>query len=92
MSHFIYQYSIGLIVFSIGLFYAFKQGYVGVSNGKLKNLLALLATFLFFFVLHGYLQFAPMTELDAVPYTGVKPENPLWELLWIMESWSPISS
>ncbi|MEC9259357.1 MAG: hypothetical protein VX541_12735, partial [Candidatus Poribacteria bacterium] len=70
MSHFIYQYSIGLIVFSIGLFYAFKQGYVGASNGKLKNLLALLATFLFFFVLHGYLQFAPMTELDAVPYTG----------------------
>ena len=70
MSHFIYQYSIGLIVFSIGLFYAFKQGYVGVSNGKLKNLLALLVTFLFFFVLHGYLQFAPMTELDSVPYTG----------------------
>ncbi|SVC11069.1 uncharacterized protein METZ01_LOCUS263923 [marine metagenome] len=59
-----------MIVFSIGLFYAFKQGYVGASNGKLKNLLALLATFLFFFVLHGYLQFAPMTELDAVPYTG----------------------
>ena len=70
MRHFIYQYVIGLTVFGIGLFYAFKQGYIGKSNGKFRNLLALLVTFLFFFALHGYLQFAPMSELDAVPYTG----------------------
>ena len=76
MSHFIYQYFIGVVVFSIGLFYAFKQGYVGFSNGKLRNLLALLATFLFFFVLHGYLQFAPMSELEAVTYTGSETRKP----------------
>lgn len=70
MDPFIYQYSIGGIVFATGLVLAAKQGYLGVSAQGLRNLLIMLGGMLFFMVLQGYLQYAPMHEAPAVNYSG----------------------
>ncbi len=70
MDPFVYQYSLGSIVFAVGLFYAWRQGYVGPSGRPLRNLLTMLAGLAFFASLQGWLQYGDMPEATAVPYTG----------------------
>ena len=70
MDPFIYQYTIGGIVFGVGLYFAGRQGYIGFAGRGLRNLLIMLGGLMFFMVLQGYLQYGPMTEAEAVPYTG----------------------
>ncbi|MCP5520711.1 MAG: sodium/solute symporter [Verrucomicrobiales bacterium] len=70
MTAYLYSYLVGGTVFAIGLGYAAKQGYVGFSGRKLRNLLLSLGVVLFFALLQGYLQFAPMTVTPAKAYTG----------------------
>lgn len=70
MKAYLYSYLVGGAVFAIGLGYAAKQGYVGLSGRKLRNLLISLGVLLFFAVIQGWLQFAPMTVAPAKPYAG----------------------
>ncbi|MDF1738579.1 MAG: sodium:solute symporter family protein [Verrucomicrobiales bacterium] len=70
MDPFVYQYSVGGLVFVVGLYFAGRQGYIGLSGRGFRNLLLMLGGMMFFMVLQGYLQYAPMSELEAVPYTG----------------------
>ena len=67
MDPFLYQYSIGLCIFFIGIFYAYKQGYLSMEGQGLRNVVILLAGLGFFAGVQGYLQYAPMNE--ATPQT-----------------------
>ena len=80
MDPYIYQYSISGVIFAIGLYFAFRQGSVGFSGRGFRNLLLMLGGLLFFMVLQGYLQYAPMSEREAVTYTGEeRPEKMIGE-------------
>ena len=70
MDPYIYQYSIGGIVFGAGLFFGFKQGALGFEGRALKNLLAMLGGLAFFMGLQGWLQYGDMATADPVAYTG----------------------
>ena len=74
MDPYIYQYSIGGFIFLVGLFYAFRQGYVGTQGAGLRNLLILTLGLAFFAGLQGYLEYAPKDTLPAKPYTGGGPQ------------------
>jgi len=67
---FLYQYAIGGAVFAIGLVYAYRQGYLGLSGARGRWTAVILGGFAFFMGLQGYLQYAPMTEAPAVAYQG----------------------
>lgn len=76
MDPFVYQYAIGGLVFVAGLYFAGRQGYIGFSGGGFRNLLLMLGGMMFFMVLQGYLQYAPMSVAEAIPYTGgERPEK-----------------
>lgn len=62
---FTYQYTVGIILFFIGLIYASKHGYVGFRGRGLRNLIIMLGCLFFFAGLQGYLQYAPMSEAPA---------------------------
>jgi SSS family solute:Na+ symporter len=70
MAAYLYSYLVGGAVFAVGLAYAAKQGYIGFSGRRLRNLLLSLGVLLFFALLQGWLQFAPMTTAPAKAYTG----------------------
>lgn len=70
MDPLIYQYAVGGIVFAIGLGFAAKQGYIGLSGKPLVWLLVVLGGLLAIFGGQAYLQYAPMTEADPIPYAG----------------------
>ena len=70
MDPFLYQYAVGGTVFGVGMIYAYRQGYVGLSGKALQRAILMLGGLAFFAILQGYLQYAPMTELPAIPYTG----------------------
>jgi len=70
MDPFIYQYAIGGTVFAVGLVYAYRQGYLGLSGSKARWTAVIVGGFLFFMGLQGYLQYAPMEEAAAVAYEG----------------------
>ncbi|MCP4251024.1 MAG: sodium/solute symporter [bacterium] len=68
MDTFLYQYTVGGIVFVIGLIYAARQGYVGWSGPGRRNLCLLVGGLIVFAGVQGYLQFAPMHAADAVAF------------------------
>lgn len=70
MDPFFYQYSLGGIVFLMGLIYGFKQGYLGFSGRPLLLLVGTVGGLAAIMGLQGWLQYADMTEAAAVPYTG----------------------
>ncbi len=72
MSAYIYQYGLGGIVFFAGLFFAWRQGYVGLSGKGVRNLLILFFALAFYALLQGYLQFGSMSQ----GVTGISRE--LW--------------
>jgi SSS family solute:Na+ symporter len=67
---FVYQYTFGGLVFLLGLWYAWKQDYIGLQGRRLRNLLVLVGGMAAFAGLQGWLQYSPMTTLPAVEYTG----------------------
>lgn len=67
---FVYAYTVGGIVYTIGLVFAWRQGYIGRSGRGLRNLLLCACVPLFFLTLQGYLQFAPMRTAPADTYAG----------------------
>ena len=66
MDALVYQYVVGGLVFVVGLIYAARQGYVGLSGRGLRNLLLLVGGLAFYVALQGYLQYAPMQEAEPV--------------------------
>jgi hypothetical protein len=70
MDAYIYSYLVGGVIFLIGMYYAVKHDYVGFSGKKLRNLLISLGVLMFFAILQGYLQYAPMSAAPAKAYTG----------------------
>ncbi|MBN2447472.1 MAG: sodium:solute symporter family protein [Phycisphaerae bacterium] len=70
MDPLIYQYTVGGLVFIIGVIYAARQGYVGFTGRGLRNLLILVGGLAVFVGVQGYLQYAPMATADEVPYAG----------------------
>ena len=70
MDPFLYQYAVGGVVFTVGLVFAWRQGYVGTSGAALRNLVVCLLGFAFFAGLQGYLEYAPMVERPPTPYAG----------------------
>jgi len=75
MTPFYYQYAIGGSVFAVGMIFAAKQGYIGLSGSKLRALLILLGIFVFFACLQGYLQSAHMEELPGTPIAAETEET-----------------
>ena len=73
MDPYLYQYGVGGIVFGVGLYFAVRQGFVGLSGRGLRNLVILLGVLIFFMVIQGYLQYAPMAEARPVPFAGDAP-------------------
>ncbi len=70
MDPLIYVYTVGGIVFVIGLVYAARQSYIGLRGRPLLHLLACAVVFGSFLLLQSYLQYAPMEAADPVPYNG----------------------
>lgn len=68
---YVYQYTVGGIVFLIGVAYAFKQGYVGFSPGRpLRNLILLFGGLAVMMILQGYLQYGEMSTAEPVAFDG----------------------
>lgn len=70
MDAFLYAYLVGGTVFGLGLWQGAKQGYISFRGRGLRNLLGCLAVLLFFAILQGYLQYAPMESAPAKAYDG----------------------
>ena len=70
MDPYLYQYTVGGVVFGAGIFFGFRQGMLGFEGRSLRNLLAMVFGLLFFMGLQGWLQYGDMAVADAKPYTG----------------------
>ncbi len=70
MLPFIYQFTLGGVVFTVGVYFAWRQNYIGFSGAKLRNLLLIFVPFLFFFSLQGFLQFGHFKSVAPTPYRG----------------------
>ncbi|CAN5257849.1 hypothetical protein BH23VER1_BH23VER1_18620 [soil metagenome] len=70
MDAFVYSYLVGGTIFVAGMYFAVKQGYVGLRGRGLRNLLISLGVLFFYAVLQGYLQYAPMEVAPPKAYTG----------------------
>ena len=67
---FVYSYAVGGVIFLVGLYFAWRHGYINASPRGLRNLFVSLFVLGFFFTIQGYLQFAPMTEAPQGTYQG----------------------
>ena len=70
MDPLIYNYTVGGVIFAVGLFFAAKQGYLGFRGRPLVHLIACAVVIGFFLSLQAYLQYAPMDSADPTPYKG----------------------
>ena len=70
MDAYIYQYTVGGLIFVIGMIYAVRQGYMGFSGSGLRNLVIAVGGLAFFAGFQGWLQYGSMTEAAEIPYTG----------------------
>ena len=70
MDPLLYQYSVGGLVFLVGLGFAWKQGYVSLSGPGLRNLLLMVGGLAAIAGVQAWLQYAPMETSEAVAYTG----------------------
>ncbi|MFQ5805573.1 MAG: sodium:solute symporter [Phycisphaerae bacterium] len=76
MNPYLYQYTIGGLIFLIGLVFAARQGYVGLTGRKALNLAVLVGGLLAFAGVQGYLQFGPMETANEVAYQGGYERKP----------------
>ncbi|MEZ4317799.1 MAG: sodium:solute symporter family protein [Myxococcota bacterium] len=75
MDPFVYQYAVGGLVFLVGMLYAFRQGYLGLSGDGLRNALVMTGGLLAIAALQGWLEYAPMSTAPEVAYTGAPLEK-----------------
>ncbi len=76
MDPFVYQYVIGGIVFGVGLLYAARQGYVGLRGRAAVWAAVLVGGLLLFIGVQAWLQFAPMSVAEPIPYDGQWTDKP----------------
>lgn len=55
---YLYSYGVGGVVFLVGLYFAWRHGYINGSVRGVRNLAACLFVMMFFMAIQGYLQFA----------------------------------
>jgi SSS family solute:Na+ symporter len=67
---YLYQYTIGGVVFGVGIFFGFRSGSLGLEGKPLRNLIGMLAGLAFFMGLQGWLQYGDMSVAEAQPYLG----------------------
>ncbi len=67
---YLYAYGVGGVVFLLGIYFAWRQGYLGISARGLRNLAVCLLILFFFLGIQGYLQFASMDTLPEAAYRG----------------------
>ena len=67
MDAYIYQYSVGGLVFAIGMLYAWRQGYVSLSGHGLRNFAILCGGLAVLMAIQGYLQYGDMNTLPKGP-------------------------
>ncbi len=65
MNSWSYQYGVGGLVFLAGLWFGWRQGYLGLRGRPLGNLILMLGGLGFFAGLQAWLQAGPMNELPA---------------------------
>jgi SSS family solute:Na+ symporter len=70
MDAFVYQYLLGTLIFCAGLYYGWRQGYVGFSGRPLVHLLISLAGLFVFAAFQAWLQYGEMETLPAGTYSG----------------------
>lgn len=70
MDPYVYQYTLGAIVFTVGVYFAARHGYVGLSGRGLMRLLGLFAVLLGFAAVQAYFEYAPMSERAPVAFQG----------------------
>jgi len=75
MDPYLYQYTVGGLVFLVGMLYAYRQGYLGLSGTPLRNTLLMFGGLFAIAGLQAWLQYAPMTTAPAVAYDGPPLEN-----------------
>ncbi|KAA3657754.1 MAG: hypothetical protein DWQ10_12610, partial [Calditrichaeota bacterium] len=70
MTPFFYQFGIGAIFFTVGIYFAARQDYIGFHGKGLRNLIFISIPFLFYFTLQGFLQFGDLHSVDPTPFNG----------------------
>ncbi len=77
LTPFLYQYAIGGVIFSLGMYFGWRGGYVGWSTGsQRRNTLAMLGGLGLIMALQAYLQFgAPLTPHEPVKGTLLEPKD-----------------
>lgn len=70
MDPYVYQYAIGAVIFTVGIYFAARHGYVGLAGRGLYRLGALLVVLLGFAGAQAYLEYAPMHERPQETYVG----------------------
>lgn len=72
MDAYVYQYTVGTLVFLVGIGYAWKQGYVSFAGNGLRNLAILFGGLAILMAIQGFLQYGTMETLPQGP-----PADPL---------------
>ncbi len=70
MDTYSYQYLVGGLVFLGGLFFSWRQGFIGLSGVGFRNLILLIAGFAAYMGLQGYMQYGTMAVRAPVDYQG----------------------
>ena len=70
MDTYSYQYLVGGLVFLGGLYFAGRQGFIGLSGSGFRNLIFLIVGFAGYMGLQGYMQYGTMTVRPPVDYQG----------------------
>lgn len=70
MNGFVYQYLLGLPIFAAGLWVGFRAGLLGLRGRPLARLTLTLGLLALFAGGQGWLQYAHMSEAEAVPHAG----------------------
>lgn len=74
LSPFLFQYGLGGVIFSVGLYFGFKGGFLGLEAGpKRRNLLLSFGGLFLLAGLQGYLQFVAPSAPHAPPVSGELP-------------------
>lgn len=68
MDPLIYSYTVGGVVFLLGILIAYRNGYINSSRRGITNLLICLSVAGFFLALQSYLQYAPMQTSEPVEF------------------------
>lgn len=70
MDMYVYQYFVGGIVFLGGIYFSWRQGFVGLHGVAFRNLILLFLGFAAYMGIQGYMEYGAMSSRPPVAYTG----------------------